>query len=188
MAISRKYIAGAYSVLWNALNLGYTENGFDLVTEFADIVPITEDRYGAAEIEGVFAGGLSRCFVSIESLHWTLDTVTTALPFLATPTGVGVFIAGEAIVQATPGDLVVRSALAKPLILTPKTGIAITNDAFAWTFPYAYSIETINLRFAGRELRRVPITMQAWPAGEGGALAHDTDDTKKLMWWSKAAI
>lgn len=170
MAFDRKFIAGAFGVTWNALNLGYTEAGFNLLIEFADNIPIVEDRYGEAEIDAIFQGGIRSLMLNIESLYWSADVQNSAVPFLTS------FDGGK--IAHSPGKLLVRSDLAKPIILTPKTGVAKTDDK-SWSFFYGYSVETISLDFSSRTLRRSPLGFKIWPQKE-------TDDANELTWWTRA--
>jgi len=175
MAFDRDYIAGAYSVTWGATpkTLGYTEAGFELVFDFGDIVPVVEDRHGEAIVDGIFTG-LRSMHVRIESLYFNAEVWAGAFPFLGQTTG---------LIGQTAGELMVQSALAEQMVLTPKTGSAavVAGGGLIWTLPFTWPVEPVTLSFAARRLRRVPMVFQVFPTLE-------SDDSKEAVWYTAAEV
>lgn len=112
-------IAGAYSITFNAVEVGVTETGFNCSLTPA-LVPVRTDEYGRSTIDFIFAGvesGFVRADVIFGSK--TDFTFATLFPWLTVGT-----------LNTTPGMLVEAGSLFKTLVLD---GIiaARTNYSFA---------------------------------------------------------
>ena len=180
-ATTNKYVAGAYSVTWNSLDLGYTEAGFELTINKGDIVPVQEDRHGVAIVDGVIQQ-IESMFVRIETLYFNKDVWAAAFPELTALDSAD----ANGRLSTTAGDLIVRSEKAKVLLLTPKTGIAkvaVIPAKPKWSFYFAWPVDPIPLLFAARDIRRVPINFQLFPNTD-----IDSDDSIEADWYKRETL
>jgi len=183
ITFNRNFVAGAYSVTWGAsgseITLGYTEAGFEWMIDVGENVPVQEDRHGMAIVDGILQN-IRSMYIRLESLYFNENSWQAALPQLPT---LAVCTATGAVIDQTAGTMLVQGGLAKPLILTPKTGTAAVagqpNNVI--TFALAYSIDPVALMFSARELRRVTMNFQIFPV-------LTSDDTKEATWFQQAVV
>lgn len=152
------FIAGPYTVTYNAVDIGITEDGAELEhTYYSELV--RGDNYGDTVQDGVYRGG--DCFVSMTLQEWD----NAALHAAMNPFGSGAVPSG---LSGQVGRLM--TTLAKPLVLTPVAGTtaatATVGATNARTFTAAKAILAenfpIRFQFASR-LRRVPLRFRILP-------------------------
>lgn len=168
MAWSRDFVSGAYAVTWNSKNIGYSEEGFVWEIDTAEPVAITEDRHGMAEIDAVWQN-IRAMFIRIESMYWNQEAWEAMLPTIA-------WAGGESSVKA--GQLLVRGSKTQSLVLTPKTGPAVSAGG-TYTFSETYPIINASFDFSARRNRRIPVVYQVFPT------LDDDDDTKECNWFTR---
>ena len=175
MAWKTSYVAGAYGVTWNSIDIGYTEGGFELAVEIADPVPVVSDRYGSVQLDGILQG-IERMLVRVEALEFDSTKFPALLPMLTS--------LASGLQNVTAGTLIARGSLAKPLVLTPKTGGAVAVGK-TWTFINAYSLESPTLMFSSKQLRKMNYGFQIFPNFVATAGLTD-DDTLEPLWYTTA--
>lgn len=149
------FIAGAFTVTYNANSVGQLANGLKLSHEFFKRL-ITGDSFAETPQDGVYRGG--QMFIDFTMLEYNATGAQLAFwPYSAT-----IFTLG------TVGRLDVGSSLAKSLVLTAVAGTT------AATVPATQTHLTSILRegfpvdvLYAPDLREVPISMRIYPNNSG---------------------
>ncbi|OGT57668.1 MAG: hypothetical protein A3E01_02720 [Gammaproteobacteria bacterium RIFCSPHIGHO2_12_FULL_63_22] len=146
------FIAGAYTVTYNALALGQARDGYRLRVSPA-VEEITGDNYGDTVQDGVYRGG--SCFLQMDLLEYNAAAIQTAMWPYGTFGTLGVI-----------GRL--QTALAKQIVMTAVAGTPAASTPATVTFARAILApgQQTELLFAPR-LRIVPIMFQILPDGSG---------------------
>lgn len=144
-AYSPSFIAGAYKITFDSVEMGYTEVGFEEIKRpSANIIRL--DPTGRVPIDALWTG-VEDIIVRVESLEWSTSIWAKAINFLHAGATEG---AAE-----KAGQLLVAGALAKQLVLTPVTVAPPTQKTY--TYAKAYPLEPVRTIFSAQRLRTTPI-------------------------------
>lgn len=149
------FIAGGYTVTYNASTLGQLANGLRLSHEFFKRL-ITGDSYGETPQDAVYRG--ARVSVDCTLIEYNATGAALAFwPYNATLYTIGVV-----------GRLDVGSSLAKSLVLTAVAGTTAATVPATATFLTSILQEgfPVELLFAP-DLREVPLRMRVYPSSSG---------------------
>lgn len=142
-AYSAAFKAGAYSVTFDSVLMGYTEVGFEVISRpSANIVRL--DPTGRTPVDAIWTG-LEDYMVRLESMEWSETIWAKACNFLHAG-------ATEGAVEKA-GQLLVAGSLAKTLILTPVTD----SSQRTYTATKAYPLEPVRTIHSAQRLRTTPI-------------------------------
>lgn len=169
MANLATLVGGSYAGTFNAVDIGITEDGFDLIQSLREEVVEESDFYGGSVIDYFYRGG--NCQVRCDSKEFKPGSVTPYWPWGVSGTlgqmrSVAKPIARRASDVAAP--LVLTGALNTPAVnasapLTGGTGVATMPIAtLTGTFAIMAPGQQGTLKFTSK-LRRVPIFLQLLP-------------------------
>lgn len=147
------FIAGRYSGTYNAVDVGITENGYELQQE-SNVQEITpSDAYGDSVIDSIYRGG--NVFLQFEGKAYKAGALTPFWPW------------GSLGVQGVIGRLASDVAAAQVLTATASTPAAAapatltgTKALLAANFPARLLYSSV--------LRTVPIRLRIYPYDSGG--------------------
>jgi hypothetical protein len=177
------FIAGRYSGTWNAVDVGITEEGYELFQDtHAELVNQT-DAFGESLIDWVWRGG--SVYMMLRSLAAKPGAITPFYPYGGSTTVQGLGTLFNPGVAGTPfpiGSL--ASDLAKAMVLTatastPATGVgAGVGGVIINTLTAALSLlkpgSNLSLLFNSK-LRKVPLALQILPKSNAGPI---------YQWWT----
>lgn len=149
------FLAGQYTVTWNAATLGQIANGIRVSHEFFKRM-ITGDNYAEAPQEGIYRGG--QMFAKMTLLEYNATGAQLAFwPYSATIFTMGVV-----------GRMDVAGSLAKSLVLTALAGTPAAAAPATQTHLTSILREgfPVEILFAP-DLREVPLEMRIYPNSSG---------------------
>lgn len=147
------FIAGAYSSTYNAVNVGITEQGFELNFETKAEEIGESDAYGEALIDFIYRAG--RLTMMFESLAYKSGSVTPFWPW------------GALGVLGVVGRLASNVAMA--LVMTSTAGTPAAATPATQTFSKAILAPNNPARLLyNSKLRKVPVRLLCLPYDIGG--------------------
>lgn len=149
-------IDGRYACTYDAVDIGFTENGFDLIQSVREEVIDESDQYGGAIIDYFYRGG--NCQLRADSKEYKAGSIAPYWPFGA---------AGQMVVATNPiGIRASDVASAAVLTSTPNTPAAAAPATLTATYAILAPGQQSTLLFNSK-LRRVPIFLQLLPYTSG---------------------
>lgn len=149
------FIAGKYSMTYNALAAGQTNNGIRVSHQFFKRL-ITGDNYGQAKQDGVYQG--ADMFLATDLMEYNAAALATMIwPYSATMWDMGVI-----------GRLDVASSIVKQIVLTALAGTTAATVPATMTLPRAILIENFPIELLlAPDLREVPWRGRVYPGDTG---------------------
>lgn len=157
MAAIGTFIDGAYTATYNAVGIGITEAGFDLMQTVTEEVINESDQLGGSLLDYFYRGG--SCQVRCDSKEYKPGSVAPYWPFGAM---------GQ--MRSTAIPIGVRaSTIAKALVMTstPNTPAAAAPASLTAAMSVLAPGQNSTLNFNSK-LRRVPIFLQLLPDEQAG--------------------
>lgn len=145
-------MAGAYQIVFDGINMGRTEVGFEMIVRPSFNV-IRADETGRTPVEALFTG-IEDIVIRVDGIEWSNNIWAKALHFITwdAVTGAGSTSAPDEGVVVPSGSLVSREV--GSLVLTPLTAKALSgNDGGIYTFAAAYPLEPVRTVFSSQRLR-----------------------------------
>jgi len=147
-------IAGAFSATWNGADIGLTERGFNIENIIHEEA-VHADSAGDVPIDAVEQG--VEVIVTLDSIDYT--SIENAIKAVSNSLGGGFVNVG-----------LLRSTLAKSLVLTPITALAGATAATSaaseatkvFTFPLAIVADNFNILLSSK-LRKGPLRFKCYP-------------------------
>lgn len=149
------FVAGPYSGTYNAVDVGISENGYELQQESAvqDIAP--SDLYGDSVIDSVYRGG--NVFMQFEGKAYKAGVITPFWPWAALG------------VMGTVGRLASNVAAAQ--VLTAKAGTSAAASPATLTSTLAMLAANFPARLLySSVLRTVPVRLRVYPYDSGSGV------------------
>lgn len=148
-------IAGPYSGTYNSVDVGVTENGYEIQQESSvqDITPT--DLYGDTVIDSVYRGG--NVFLQFESKAYKTGSITPFWPWAALG------------LHGTSGRL--GSNVASAMVLTAKAGTTASTTPATLTGSKSILAPNSPARLLySSVLRTVPVRLRVYPVDTGGGV------------------
>jgi hypothetical protein len=148
------FIAGRYSSTYNAVDVGITEQGYELQVEFGSEDIAESDAYGTALIDFIYRAG--KMYLQFESLAYKAGSITPFFPWNATIGRMGIVgrlasdVASATVLTSTAGT----PAVASPATTTASKSILAPNSPARLLY--------------NSKLRKVPIRLALLPYDSGG--------------------
>lgn len=161
MAAIGTLVDGAFTGTYNAVGIGFTEKGYELIMSLKEEVVDESDQYGGSIIEFFYRGG--NCQIRCDAKEWRAGAINAMWPWGALGLMRG----------ATSLEIGVRaSAIAKQLVLTaqsntPAAAVGITPQTLTAAMAIAAPGQSSTIMFS-TTLRKVPIFMQLLPDDVSG--------------------
>ena len=148
------YIAGHYTATWNAIDLGTTETGYEIMVHQHEI-GVKDDAFGEGDADMIQAG--IDYEIQLTSIDWPL--IQAAL-------------AGQNAIGATNDHVgVLLSTLGKTLVLTPAAGTSAAASGKTLTATKA----VLNGDYSwnkSHQLRKVPVRFRCLPDASNSNKAY----------------
>lgn len=145
-------IDGRYAATYDAVDIGFTEQGFDLIQSLREEVIDESDQYGGSMIDYFYRGG--NCQIRCDSKEYKPGSVAPYWPFGSM---------GQMVTTLNPIGIR-ASDVASALVLTstPNTPAAAAPATLTATYAVLAPGQQSTLLFNSK-LRRVPIFLQLLP-------------------------
>jgi len=170
------FLAGAYSVQWNSLSLGQTENGIEFSEPGFSGEPIRGDNLGPnADQDGVFLPGNAYCDMVLLEYNAAALRSLVSQPYVAQNATGTLITPGVSGVAGLPGQL--WTSLAKVLVLTKvNQGVLNATPLVSRTCHAAILAPNFPIRYLmSPRHRKVPIRFQLLPTTVSNVLRYWTD-------------
>lgn len=157
-------IAGRYSGTFNAVDVGITQNGYELEQgSSAEMVDET-DAYGGSAIDAVYRGG--NVFLTFESKAYKAGSITPFWPWGALGTMLTAAAPLGRLASAVASAMVISAVAATPAAAAPAT----------LTGPLAILAPNQSARLLyNSKVRNVPVRLQFFPSNSAGT----------VTWWTQ---
>lgn len=151
------FIDGAYAGTYNAVAIGMTEDGYDLIQALAEEVISESDVYGGALLDYIYRGGAVQ--VRADSKEYAAGSTNPFWPWGSL---------GQMRTPSTPiGRLASNVAVALVLTATASTPAATAPATLTGSKSILAPGQQGTLKFTSK-LRRVPIFLQLLPTDSSG--------------------
>jgi|SRR5947209_6447683 len=149
------FIAGRYSGTYNAVDVGITEQGYELQQDAQEETIGETDAYGLSVIDWIYRGG--NVFLQFDSMAYKAGSITPFWPY------------GALGVMGVIGRL--ASDLALPMVLTSTTGTPAASAPATLTATKSLLASNNPARLLyNSKLRHVPCRLRVLPADVGAGV------------------
>lgn len=156
-------VAGRYAGTYNAVDVGITENGYEIEQESKAEMVEESDAYGASAIDAIYRGGVA--FLMFDSLAYKAGSTSPYWPWGS----MGVMLTAAAPMGRLASDV------AQAMVLTAAANTPAAAAPATLTAPKSILAPNQSARLLfSTKLRKVPVRLQLLPTLSAGTVVWFT--------------